>query len=74
MFFSNPVLKRLALAFGLVVILGIGAMAAGTFRVAMQPPTRIDPAIIDSDSEIAIANAVYDYLVDIDANNAVIAR
>ncbi|MBE0635457.1 4-phytase, partial [Candidatus Bipolaricaulota bacterium] len=45
-----------------------------TFRVAMQPPTRIDPAIIDSDSEIAIANAVYDYLVDIDANNAAIPR
>jgi len=74
MSFTNPVSKRLALAFGLVLILGIGASAAGTFRVAMQPPTRIDPAIIDSDSEIAIANAVYDYLVDIDANNTVIAR
>lgn len=74
MFFTNPVSKRLALAFGLVLILGIGALAAGTFRVAMQPPTRIDPAIIDSDSEIAIANAVYDYLIDIDASNTVIAR
>ena len=74
MFFSNPALKRLALAFGLVAVLGMGAIAAGTFRVAMQPPTRIDPAIIDSDSEIAIANAVYDYLVDIDASNTIIAR
>ena len=74
MFFTNPVSKRLTLAFGLVLILGIGALAAGTFRVAMQPPTRIDPAIIDSDSEIAIANAVYDYLIDIDVNNTVIAR
>jgi len=71
MFFSNPAFKRLALAFGLVLILGIGAVAAGTFRVAMQPPTRIDPAIIDSDSEIAIANAVYDYLVDVGSDNAI---
>jgi len=74
MSFSNPVFRRFALAVGLALVLGIGVMAAGTFRVAMQPPTRIDPAIIDSDSEIAIANAVYDYLIDIDANNAAIPR
>ena len=74
MFFSNPAFKRLALAFSLALILGTGVLAAGTFRVAMQPPTRIDPAIIDSDSEIAIANAAYDYLIDIDANNVAIPR
>ena len=74
MLFSNSTYVRLTLAFSLVLILGIGVMAAGTFRVAMQPPTRIDPAIIDSDSEIAIANAAYDYLIDIDANNVAIPR
>jgi peptide/nickel transport system substrate-binding protein len=64
------------LLLGLVLLLaGMTTWAQGdTFRVGMQPPTRIDPAIIDSDSEIAIANAVYDYLVDIDANNKIQLR
>ncbi|MFC2096047.1 ABC transporter substrate-binding protein, partial [Candidatus Bipolaricaulota bacterium] len=52
----------------------IGWAQDGTFRVAMQPPTRIDPAIIDSDAEIAIANAVYDYLVDVAADNTIELR
>ncbi len=61
------------IAIGLLLLLATLSYgtAAGTFRVAMQPPTRIDPAIIDSDSEIAIANAVYDYLIDVDASNAI---
>ncbi|MFC2083376.1 ABC transporter substrate-binding protein, partial [Candidatus Bipolaricaulota bacterium] len=52
----------------------IGWAQDGTFRVAMQPPTRIDPAIIDSDAEIAIANAVYDYLVDVAPDNTIELR
>ncbi|MEX2161319.1 MAG: ABC transporter substrate-binding protein [Anaerolineales bacterium] len=38
----------------------------GTLRVAFQPMVQTDPALISSDSEILVANAVYDYLVDID--------
>lgn len=38
----------------------------GTLRVAFQPLVQVDPALISSDSEVFVANAVYDYLVDID--------
>jgi peptide/nickel transport system substrate-binding protein len=43
-------------------------------RVAMQPMALLDPAFISSDSEILVANAVYDYLVDIDPQSNVIPR
>ena len=36
------------------------------FRVAMQPIVQTDPALISSDSEVLVANHVFDYLVDID--------
>ncbi len=39
---------------------------AGTLRVAIQPMVQTDPALISSDSEVLVANSVYDYLVDID--------
>src|SRR3989337_1407162 len=39
---------------------------AGTLRVAFQSLVQTDPALISSDSELLVANAVYDYLVDID--------
>ncbi len=58
----------------LLVVAAVGWGQQDTFRLAMQPPTRIDPAIIDSDSEIAIANAVYDYLVDVNADNGIELR
>lgn len=38
----------------------------GTLRVAMQPIVNTDPIAISSDSEVLIANHVYDYLVDVD--------
>jgi peptide/nickel transport system substrate-binding protein len=44
------------------------------FRVAFQPIVQTDPALISSDSEVFIANAVYDYLVDIDAKSNLIQR
>lgn len=43
--------------------------APSTLRVAMEAPVQLDPAFASSDSEIAILNAVYDYLVDVDENN-----
>lgn len=38
----------------------------GILHVAMQPIVNIDPIAISSDSEVLVANHVYDYLVDID--------
>lgn len=45
---------------------GAAAGQEGTLRVAFQPMVQTDPALISSDSEVFVANAVYDYLVDID--------
>ncbi len=45
-----------------------------TLRVGMEIPVQLDPAFASSDVEIAILNAVYDYLVDIDAANNVQPR
>ena len=41
----------------------------GALRVAMDIPVQLDPAFASSDAEIAILNAVYDYLIDVDENN-----
>lgn len=38
----------------------------GTLRVAFQSLVQTDPALISSDAEVLVANAVYDYLVDVD--------
>ena len=43
-------------------------------RVAFQPIVQTDPALISSDSEVFISNAVYDYLVDIDAQSNPVPR
>jgi peptide/nickel transport system substrate-binding protein len=48
--------------------------ASGELRVAMQAPVQTDPAQISSDSEVMIANAVYDYLVDVDAKSQIQPR
>lgn len=48
--------------------------ASGTLRVAWEIPVQLDPAFASSDSEISILNAVYDYLVDIDAASNVQPR
>jgi peptide/nickel transport system substrate-binding protein len=52
----------------------IAAAGAGTLRVAMQPIVQTDPAFISSDSEVLVANHVYDYLVDVDAESNVQPR
>ncbi|MCP4247919.1 MAG: 4-phytase, partial [bacterium] len=43
----------------------------GMLRIAWQPIVQTDPAFISSDPEIAVANAVYDYLVDVTADNTI---
>ncbi len=46
----------------------------GTLRVGMEIPVQLDPAFAAADVEIAILNAVYDYLVDVDAENNIQPR
>ncbi len=46
----------------------------GTLRVAMQPIVNTDPIAISSDSEVLVANHVYDYLIDIDAQSNIVPR
>jgi peptide/nickel transport system substrate-binding protein len=46
----------------------------GNLRLAMEIPVQLDPAFASSDAEIAILNAIYDYLVDIDAANEIQPR
>lgn len=50
------------------------AARQGVLRVAMQPIVNIDPIAISSDSEVLVANHVYDYLVDIDPQSNPIPR
>lgn len=50
------------------------AAPSGALRVALESPVNLDPAKASSDAEIAVLNAVYDYLVDVDAANAVQPR
>jgi peptide/nickel transport system substrate-binding protein len=50
------------------------ASGQGTLRVAMDIPVKLDPAFASSDSEIAILNAVYDYLVDVDHESKIQPR
>ena len=47
---------------------------SGTLRVGMEIPVQLDPAFASSDSEISVLNAVYDYLVDVDADNNIRPR
>jgi peptide/nickel transport system substrate-binding protein len=45
------------------------AQMESVLRVATEIPVQLDPASASSDAEIAILNAVYDYLVDVDHEN-----
>lgn len=47
---------------------------SGVLRVAAQPIVNIDPIQISSDSEVLVANNVYDYLVDIDPQSNPVPR
>jgi len=57
-----------------LAVVGFVGLAQGTFRVGMLEAIALDPATIEGDAEIAIANAVYDYLVDIGPDNQVRSR
>jgi peptide/nickel transport system substrate-binding protein len=64
----------LALAFVLAACGPAAADNEGTLRVAFQPLVQTDPALISSDSEVFVANAVYDYLIDIDTGSNLVPR
>jgi len=46
----------------------------GILRVSAFPISQTDPSLISSDSEVLIANHVYDYLVDVDPDNEIQPR
>jgi len=46
----------------------------GVLRVSASAIVQTDPALISSDSEVMVANAVYDYLVDVDEDNQIQPR
>ena len=48
--------------------------ASNVLRAAVQPLQQTDPAFISAETEIMFANNVYDYLVDVDANNRIQPR
>ncbi len=71
---ARSILLALA-ALAAVIFISLPAQAQrGTLTVGLEPPVRLDPAFASSDSEIAVLNAVYDYLVDIDADNQIQPR
>ena len=80
--FRNRVLRFLGAVFAFALFsyeamtaTGLAAeMAKGSLRIAAQPAVQTDPAFISSDTEVAIANSVYDYLVDVGADNNIKPR
>lgn len=62
-------------AFSLLLTACAGAAPReGVLRVAVNRIVQKDPALISSDSEVLLANHVYDYLVDIDPDNQIQPR
>jgi peptide/nickel transport system substrate-binding protein len=64
------------LAIGLVGCVGATPSTSdgGTLKVGLLSIINTDPALISTDSEVFLVNAVYDYLVDIDPKNNVVPR
>jgi peptide/nickel transport system substrate-binding protein len=72
--FSRAFPVLLSLTFLLAACAPAGAPAEGSLRVAIQPILQTDPALISSDSEVLVANSVFDYLVDVDPESNPIGR
>ncbi len=52
----------------------VAAGPKGDLRVGLEIPAQLDPAFASADTEIAILNAVYDYLVDTNTRNDIEPR
>ncbi|MBI1800172.1 MAG: ABC transporter substrate-binding protein [Chloroflexi bacterium] len=50
------------------------AQRQGALRVAFEIPAKLDPAFASADSEIAILNAIYDYLIDVNTESKIVPR
>ena len=64
-------------AVGSIALGPLGAIASAqdnTLRMAFLTPATLDPRSASGDSEIAILNALYDYLIDTDAAGNLIPR
>jgi len=72
--FTRKIIPLLVLAAFLLAACAPGNTASGVLRVAIQPIIQTDPALISSDSEVLVANSVYDYLVDVDAESNPVPR
>jgi peptide/nickel transport system substrate-binding protein len=59
---------------GLAVLPVAAATGQTTLRLATKPIVHIDPALIVNDAEVTLANAVYDYLVDLSPNGEILPR
>ena len=64
-------------AVGSIALSPLGAIARAqdnTLRMAFLTPATLDPRSASGDSEIAILNALYDYLIDTDAAGSLVPR
>jgi peptide/nickel transport system substrate-binding protein len=75
----SKALQRLWLA-GVALLLAAAACAPARespgqiLRISADAIVQTDPALISSDSEVLVANAVYDYLIDVDEKNQIQPR
>ncbi len=76
--FLNIFAAGAAAAVGTVSLAPLGNIARaqdnGTLRMAMLTPATFDPRSASGDSEIALLNALYDYLIDTDESSNLVPR
>ncbi|MCY3865797.1 MAG: ABC transporter substrate-binding protein [Chloroflexi bacterium] len=70
--FLNVFAAGATAAVGTIALSGLSGIASaqhgGTLRIAWLTPATLDPRSASGDSEIAILNALYDYLIETDAD------
>ena len=75
--FLNVFAAGAAAAVGTVSLSGLGGITSaqdGALRIAWLTPATLDPRSASGDSEIAILNALYDYLIETDAAANLVPR
>jgi len=76
--FLNVFAAGAAAAVGTVALSGLSGISSaqhgGTLRIAWLTPATLDPRSASGDSEIAILNALYDYLIETDAGANLLPR
>ncbi|MEO0562985.1 MAG: ABC transporter substrate-binding protein [Chloroflexota bacterium] len=64
-------LSAVLLALG---VSGVGAQDDATFRVGVNAPVQLDPALGTNDPEVLFNRQIYDYLIDIDADGNLVPQ